>query len=150
MSTEGDNKPIYIEISAGELLDRMIISGLKLEALKRNGKDFKDALRDQELFSKKWDSLPNLAGESFWKLIPLISELDLVLKAGWDLENEIRKKIYAKEFNKSPSEAKSYIEISIKEHQNNSKRNEIKNKISSFFSTKNKEIKIFETGLSKE
>jgi len=133
---------IRISVSAGELLDRILILKLKIEGLEEDSENFKDVSRELSSLEREWETTPKLDKDSFWKVVPLISQLAQILKKGWHLENAMRKKIGSKNYN-TPEGAKSYIETSIEVHSNNDKRNQIKNEITSFFDKSKREIKIF-------
>ena len=131
-----------INISAGELLDRLLILRLKMGELEKDSEDFKVVSQEHNVLEKKWDELPQLNEKTFWKLIPLITQLTQCLNLGWGFENGIRERIKDKSYNE-PEGAKEYIELSINIHANNDERSTLKNKISSLFDGSSKEVKVF-------
>jgi hypothetical protein len=132
-------------LSAGDLIDRIFILRLKLENAKENENDFDKVLCELHPLYREWYNLPHglIGAEKREELLSSMEQLTNILKRGWDLETEIRKKICSDDLLSDPKVMKSYIESSICVHQNNDQRSKVKNKISSIFNSLHEEVKIY-------
>ena len=107
-----------IEVSIGEILDKLSILQIKLEKCKSFQK--KNQLQNQYEKLKNYKDL-DITTQSFF------NQLYEINKTLWDLEDNIRLKSHKEEFDSE------YIAIAENIHKNNDKSNSIKNNLNEIY-----------------
>ncbi len=129
MSTE-----INIEISCGELIDKLTILAIKLEKIKDDEK-LSNVKHEYEILKNISNNLRNIDHKMFDSFY---DELKTINEDLWSIEDNIRKHEKEKNFEKS------FIELARSVYKTNDKRFETKNNINSYFSSGIKEEKDYE------
>lgn len=104
-----------IEVSNGEIIDKLTIVKIKLEEIKEESK--------LTNLRKEWDELKSAAITILDTQDPLIAELYKVNKELWDIENQIR------EQEKLQSFGAVFIELARSVYKKNDHRFELKRQI---------------------
>ena len=117
-----------IEVSIGEILDKLSILQIKLEKCKSFQK--KSQLRIQHEKLKEYKDL-DITTQSFF------NQLYEINKTIWDLEDNIRLKSHREEFDGE------YIATAENIHKNNDKRNSIKNNLNEVYKSNILELKFY-------
>ena len=117
-----------IEVSIGEILDKLSILQIKLEKCKSFRK--KNQLRIQYEKLKKYKDL-DITTQSFF------NQLYEINKTLWDLEDNIRLKSHKEEFDSE------YIATAENIHKNNDRRNSIKNNLNEVYKSNILELKFY-------
>ena len=117
-----------IEVSIGEILDKLSILQIKLEKCKSFQK--KNQLRIQYDKLKNYKDL-DITTQSFF------NQLYEINKTLWDLEDNIRLKSHKEEFDSE------YITTAENIHINNDKRNSIKNNLNEVYKSNMLELKFY-------
>ena len=117
-----------IELSIGEILDKLSILQIKLEKCKSFQK--KSQLRIQYEKLKNYKDL-DITTQSFF------NQLYEINKTLWDLEDNIRLKSHKEEFDSE------YIAIAENIHKNNDRRNSIKNNLNEVYKSNMLELKFY-------
>ena len=117
-----------IELSIGEILDKLSILQIKLEKCKSFQK--KSQLRIQHEKLKNYKDL-DITTQSFF------NQLYEINKTLWDLEDNIRLKSHKEEFDSE------YIAIAENIHKNNDRRNSIKNNLNEVYKSNMLELKFY-------
>ena len=117
-----------IEVSIGEILDKLSILQIKLEKCKSFQK--RNQLRIQHEKLKKYKDL-DITTQSFF------NQLYEINKTLWDLEDNIRLKSHKEEFDSE------YIAIAENIHKNNDRRNSIKNNLNEVYKSNMLELKFY-------
>ena len=117
-----------IEVSIGEILDKLSILQIKLEKCK--GFQKKNQLQNQYDKLKNYKDL-DITTQSFF------NQLYEINKTLWDLEDNIRLKSHKEEFDSE------YITTAENIHINNDKRNSIKNNLNEVYKSNMLELKFY-------
>ena len=117
-----------IEVSIGEILDKLSILQIKLEKCKSFQK--KNQLQNQYEKLKNYKDL-DITTQSFF------NQLYEINKTLWDLEDNIRLKSHKEEFDSE------YIAIAENIHKNNDRRNSIKNNLNEVYKSNMLELKFY-------
>ena len=121
---------ILVEISEGELLDKISILEIKL-------KEIENEIAMVEV-KKEYDILTKIKNDNIQsndQINKLYNELKIVNKEIWDIENIKRN------FEKTKKFGESFIEVSRKEYKANDNRAKIKSKINQILHSNIKEVK---------
>jgi len=124
---------IYAEISAGELVDKIVILKIKKEKITNKEKLIE--------IKKELDSLTNTFNKSIKKNInleALIKELKNINLKLWDIEDKKR------ELEKKQEFGKKFIELARNVYKSNDERAKIKLKINKTLGSNIKEVKSYE------
>ena len=117
-----------IEVSIGEILDKLSILQIKLE--KCNSIIKRNLLQNQYDKLKKFKDL-DITTQSFF------NQLYEINKTLWDLEDNIRLKSHKEQFDSE------YIATAENIHKNNDKRNSIKNNLNQIYKSNMLELKFY-------
>ena len=117
---------IKIPVSVGELIDKITILQIKT------------SYSDNEYIHKELEYLTQVAKDHNVYKPNYIFDLSVINQKLWDVENQIRKKESAEEFDQE------FIELSRKIYKTNDVRAEIKRKINDETGSKYKEIKLYD------
>ena len=124
------SKKILSEISAGELLDKISILGIKLERIKdKNSQE--EIIKEYNILKETLNSSIEFT-DKIKELFESIKETNLNL---WEIEDKIRICEKDKNFNKT------FIQLAREVYFNNDKRAEIKLEINKIFKSNITEIK---------
>jgi len=118
-----------IEVSIGELFDKLSILSIKMEKI-QNKEKWKDVKKEYDLLIEKAKTL-----DGHLKHIADLEKINLRI---WEIEDDIRKKESKKEFDEE------FIALARGVYFNNDKRFEIKNHINQKFMSEVKEQKEYE------
>ena len=124
------SKKILSEISAGELIDKISISEIKLEKIKNKA--------SQDEINKEYNILKEVQNSSIEmteKLKTLLKEIKEVNLNLWNIEDKLRICEKNKDF------GQTFIELARGVYLNNDKRSKIKSKINEISGSNIKEIK---------
>ena len=127
-------KNIKIQISAGELIDKITILELKTEYIKDKAK-LGSINKELKLLKREFDYLLYDFPRLKRKLNSLKSELRKINNKLWDTENKLRVFESHKEFKEE------FIEAARKVYIYNDKRSKIKSKINELLGSKLSEVK---------
>jgi|TARA_A100000164_G_C21772467_1_gene706953 DNA mismatch repair ATPase MutS len=125
---------IQINISVGELIDKITILQIKKEKI-TNLEKVKKASYELELLEKSLNSFKTSKTE---ELKDLINELKIINQKLWVIEDDIRLLEKNKKFESE------FIELARSVYMTNDKRFEVKNKINKLFSSDIQEVKSYE------
>jgi DNA mismatch repair ATPase MutS len=125
---------IQINISVGELIDKITILQIKKEKI-TNLEKVKKASYELELLEKSLNSFKTSKTE---QLKDLINELKIINQKLWVIEDDIRLLEKNKKFESE------FIELARSVYMTNDKRFEVKNKINKLFSSDIQEVKSYE------
>ena len=125
---------IQINISVGELIDKITILQIKKEKI-TNLEKVKKASYELELLEKSLNSFKTSKTE---ELKDLINELKIINQKLWVIEDDIRLLEKNKKFESE------FIELARSVYMTNDKRFEVKNKINKLFSSDVEEVKSYE------
>ncbi len=125
---------IQINISVGELIDKITILQIKKEKI-TNLEKVKKASYELELLEKSLNSFKTSKTE---ELKDLINELKIINQKLWMIEDDIRLLEKNKKFESE------FIELARSVYMTNDKRFEVKNKINKLFSSDIQEVKSYE------
>jgi len=114
---------INIEISCGELIDKLTILAIKLEKIKDDEK-LSNVKHEYEILKNISNNLRNIDHKMFDSFY---DELKTINEDLWSIEDNIRKHEKEKNFEKS------FIELARSVYKTNDKRFEIKSKINEHF-----------------
>jgi len=117
-----------IEVSIGEILDKLSILQIKLE--KCNSIIKRNQLQNQYDKLKNFKDL-DITTQSFF------NQLYEINKTLWDLEDNIRLKSHKEQFDSE------YIATAENIHKNNDKRNSIKNNLNQIYKSNMLELKFY-------
>ena len=127
---EVKSKKIHIEVSAGELLDKISILEIKLEKV-QNQEGQKEIKKEYSILKEVQNSNIKITDE----LKKLFDELKNVNSALWDIENKIR----ICEKNRDYGDV--FIKLARGVYLSNDKRSKIKSKINTILGSNIKEVK---------
>lgn len=121
---------ILIPVSIGELFDKASILQIKIERIKDESKitDCKNEL----------DKISTFFMPLYEKNQELFSKLKKVNEALWEIEDDIRRKEKAKEFDDQ------FVQLARSVYQVNDKRSQVKAEINLFFGSDINEVKSYE------
>jgi len=117
--------PICIEVSPGDLVDKLTILEIKLEQIK-NEEQLKNIRTEYKTIKHSFNS--NLKASP--KLDKLLANLKSINQKLWDIEDEIRKFEREKKFNER------FIELARLVYITNDKRAKVKREINQLFKSK--------------
>ena len=125
---------IKVEISCGELIDKLTILSIKKEKIQDIEK-LKNVEHEFQVLSKLSTNLIDINPEQFDIFYNELREINFIL---WEIEDNIRK------FEKKENFGESFVQLARSVYKTNDKRFEIKNNINSFYSSGIKEEKNYE------
>lgn len=125
---------IKVEISCGELIDKLTILSIKKEKITDIEK-LKNVQHEFQVLSKLSTNLIDINPEQFDLFYSELREINFTL---WEIEDNIRK------FEKQENFGESFVQLARSVYKTNDKRFEIKNNINSFYSSGIKEEKNYE------
>lgn len=125
---------IKVEISCGELIDKLTILSIKKEKITDIEK-LKNVQHEFQVLSKLSTNLIDINPEQFDFFYSELREINFTL---WEIEDNIRK------FEKQENFGESFVQLARSVYKTNDKRFEIKNNINSFYSSGIKEEKNYE------
>ena len=125
---------IQINISLGELIDKITILQIKKEKI-RNLKKVKKVSYELELLKSSLDSFKK---NEIKELKNLMNELKIINEKLWVIEDDIRLLEKNKKFDSE------FIELARSVYITNDERFEVKNKINKLFSSNVEEVKSYE------
>ena len=129
---ENKSKKILVEISAGELLDKMSILEIKLDKIK-NKNSLEEINKEYKVLKEAKNLNINLT-EKVKQLCEEIKEVNLNL---WNIEDELRICEKRKDF------GEKFTELARGVYLNNDKRSKIKSEINKILGSNIKEIKLY-------
>ena len=124
------SKKILLEISAGELLDKISILEIKLEKVK--DKDSKEEIKKEYKILK---GVQNSSTKMIGKIKDLFQSVKNVNIELWDIEDKLRIYEHNKDF------GKNFIELAREVYFNNDKRSKIKSEINKILGSNIREVK---------
>ena len=116
---------IKVEISCGELIDKLTILSIKSEKIKDKEK-LKNVQHEFKVLNEISQKLKSLNPDEFDNFFKKLRIINLSL---WDIEDEIRK------FEKESNFGKDFIELARSVYITNDERFRTKNEINTFFSS---------------
>ena len=116
---------INVEVSCGELIDKLTILSIKNEKI-TNKEKLKNIQHEFKVLNEISKNLKSLNPNEFDNFYKKLRKINLSL---WDIEDEIRK------FEKESNFGIEFIELARSVYITNDERFRIKNKINSFFSS---------------
>ncbi len=116
---------IKVEISCGELIDKLTILSIKSEKIKDKEK-LKNVQHEFKVLNEISQKLKSLNPDEFDNFFKKLRKINLSL---WDIEDEIRK------FEKESNFGKDFIELARSVYITNDERFRTKNEINTFFSS---------------
>lgn len=116
---------IKVEISCGELIDKLTILSIKCEKIK-NKEKLKNVQHEFKILNEISQKLRSLSPDEFDNFYKKLRKINLSL---WNIEDEIRK------FEKESNFGKDFIELARSVYITNDKRFSTKNEINTFFSS---------------
>ena len=116
---------IKVEISCGELIDKLTILSIKSEKIKDEEK-LKNVQHEFKVLNEISQKLKSLNPNEFDNFFKKLRKINLSL---WDIEDEIRK------FEKESNFGKDFIELARSVYITNDERFRTKNEINTFFSS---------------
>lgn len=116
---------IKVEISCGELIDKLTILSIKSEKIKDKEK-LKNVQHEFKVLNEISQKLKSLNPDEFDNFFKKLRKINLSL---WDIEDEIRK------FEKESNFGKDFIELARSVYITNDERFGTKNEINTFFSS---------------
>ncbi len=125
---------INIEVSCGELIDKMTILSIKSEKIKDKNK-VKNINKEFNLLEEIADTLKNKNVDKFKTFYDQLKRVNSEL---WDIEDQIRILEKNKDF------GDNFIQLARNVYIYNDKRFQIKNEVNDFFSSSIKEEKQYE------
>ena len=123
-------KKILVEISAGELLDKISILEIKLEKIEDKN--------NREEIKKEYTTLKEIQNSSIKfddKIKELFNSIKVINIKLWNVEDELRICEKNKDF------GKNFIELAREVYLNNDKRSKIKSEINKILGSNIKEVK---------
>ena len=116
---------IKVEISCGELIDKITILSIKSEKIKDKEK-LENVQHEFKVLNEISQKLKSLNPDEFDNFFKKLRKINLSL---WDIEDEIRK------FEKESNFGKDFIELARSVYITNDERFRTKNEINTFFSS---------------
>ena len=116
---------IKVEISCGELIDKLTILSIKSEKIKDKEK-LKNVQHEFKVLNEISQKLKSLNPDEFDNFFKKLRKINLSL---WDIEDEIRK------FEKESNFGEDFIELARSVYITNDERFRTKNEINTFFSS---------------
>ena len=116
---------IKVEISCGELIDKLTILSIKSEKIKDKEK-LKNVQHEFKVLNEISQKLKSLNPDEFDNFFKKLRKINLSL---WNIEDEIRK------FEKESNFGKDFIELARSVYITNDERFRTKNEINTFFSS---------------
>jgi len=116
---------IKVEISCGELIDKLTILSIKSEKIKDKEK-LENVQHEFKVLNEISQKLKSLNPDEFDNFFKKLRKINLSL---WDIEDEIRK------FEKESNFGKDFIELARSVYITNDERFRTKNEINTFFSS---------------
>ena len=116
---------IKVEISCGELIDKLTILSIKSEKIKDKEK-LENVQHEFKVLNEISQKLKSLNPDEFDNFFKKLKKINLSL---WDIEDEIRK------FEKESNFGKDFIELARSVYITNDERFRTKNEINTFFSS---------------
>lgn len=128
------NTNLEVNVSIGEVVDKITILNIKIEKIKDKTK-LKHLRNEKAILDDKLKSIDVNEQEKFENLFNQLYEINLLL---WDIEDDIR--IYEKNKNFN----QEFIDLARSVYITNDKRFEIKDKINQLFNSSIREVKSYE------
>ncbi|MGB0453180.1 MAG: DUF6165 family protein [Bacteriovoracaceae bacterium] len=122
---------VKVPVSLGELIDKYTILRIKSDKIADEGKR-QEAIKEKDLLLNEIKTLQLSNVDGF------IEDLEQVNRKLWDIEDQIREKERAKEFDSV------FIELARSVYITNDQRFEVKNKINQTYGSSIKEVKSYE------
>lgn len=116
---------IKVEVSCGELIDKLTILSIKSEKIKDKEK-LKNVQHELKVLDEISQKLKSLNSKEFDNFFKKLRKINLCL---WDIEDKIRK------FEKESNFGEDFIELARSVYITNDERFRTKNEINSFFSS---------------
>lgn len=116
---------IKVEISCGELIDKLTILSIKKEKIKDSEK-LKNVEHEFHVLSVLSKNLIDINPEKFETFYNKLRQININL---WDIEDSIRK------FEKEEDFGSTFVQLARSVYKTNDKRFEIKNDINTFYSS---------------